>query len=237
MCLPAGHNAIATYSVQTMFILIVILSFVASALVRSWMTRTYSKWSSINNQAGIDGHTTARRILDTNQLSNVKLEISEGLLSDHFIPSQKLIRLSQDINNKTSIAALAVAAHECGHAIQDSEGYGPLKLKAVMMPVAAMGNRFGILLTVGAAFMGSGFLLNAGLLMMMLGMFMPLLTLPIEFDASKRALKELTKLNLVNQQEYAGAKSMLNAAALTYVAGAASSMAIVGLIAVRFLRR
>ena len=162
---------------------------------------------------------------------------SEMCIRDSFIPSQKLIRLSQDINNKTSIAALAVAAHECGHAIQDSEGYGPLKLKAVMMPVAAMGNRFGILLTVGAAFMGSGFLLNAGLLMMMLGMFMPLLTLPIEFDASKRALEELTKLNLVNQQEYAGAKSMLNAAALTYVAGAASSMAIVGLIAVRFLRR
>ena len=220
-----------------MFILIVIASFVASALVRSWMTRTYNKWSSISNQAGIDGHTAARKILDPNQLTNVKLEVSEGLLSDHYIPSQNLIRLSQDINSKPSIAALAVAAHECGHAIQDLESYGPLKVKAVMMPLAAMGNRFGILVTVAASFMGSEFLLNAGLLMMMLGMFMPLLTLPIEFDASKRALKELTKLNLVNQQEYSGAKSMLNAAALTYVAGAASSMAIVALIAVRFLRR
>ena len=220
-----------------MFILIVIASFVASALVRSWMTRTYNKWSSISNQAGIDGHTAARKILDTNQLTNVKVEVSEGLLSDHYIPSQNLIRLSQDINSKPSIAALAVAAHECGHAIQDLESYGPLKVKAVMMPLAAMGNRFGILVTVAASFMGSEFLLNAGLLMMMLGMFMPLLTLPIEFDASKRALKELTKLNLVNQQEYSGAKSMLNAAALTYVAGAASSMAIVALIAVRFLRR
>lgn len=220
-----------------MFIVIVVLSFVASTLVRMWMTRTYSKWSSVQNQAGIDGHTAARRILDSYQLNNVKLEVSEGMLTDHYIPSQKLMRLSQDINNKPSIAALAVAAHECGHAIQDTEGYGPLKLKAVMMPAAALGNRFGLMLTMGAAFMGSGFLMNAGLAMMLLGMLMPILTLPIEFDASKRALEELTKHNLVNDQEYAGAKSMLKAAALTYVAGAASSIAIVALIAMRFLKR
>ncbi len=201
------------------------------------MTRTYSKWSSVENQAGIDGHAAARHILDSNQLSNVKLEISEGMLSDHYVPSQKLMRLSQDINNKPSIAALAVAAHECGHAIQDVEGYAPLKLKAVMMPIAALGNRFGIILTIGAGFMGSSVLMNAGLVMMLLGMFMPILTLPIEFDASKRALEQLTKHKLVNEHEYAGAKSMLTAAALTYVAGAASSMAIVGLLAMRFLKR
>jgi len=220
-----------------MFILIVILSFVGSSLVRAWMTRTYSKWSSVQNQAGVDGHTAARHILDSNQLSNVKLEVSEGMLTDHYIPSQKLMRLSQDINNKPSIAALAVAAHECGHAIQDIEGYPPLKLKAMMMPAAALGNRLGLVLTVAAGFMGNGFLMNTGLLMLLLGMLMPVLTLPIEFDASKRALEQLTKYNLVNEQEYAGAKSMLTAAALTYVAGAASSIAIFGLLAIRFLRR
>ena len=220
-----------------MFIVIIVLSFVASALVRMWMTRTYNKWSTVQNTAGIDGHTAARHILDSNQLNNVKLEVSEGMLTDHYIPSQKLMRLSQDINNKPSIAALAVAAHECGHAIQDTQNYPPLKLKAVMMPIAALGNRFGLILTMGGAFMGSAFLLNGGLFMMLLGMLMPVLTLPIEFDASKRALEQLTKFNLVNEQEYAGAKSMLTAAALTYVAGAASSMAIVGLIAMRFLRR
>ena len=220
-----------------MFIVIIALSFVASTLVRMWMTRTYNKWSTVQNTAGIDGHTAARHILDSNRLQNVRLEVSEGMLTDHYIPGQKLMRLSQDINNKPSIAALAVAAHECGHAIQDTQNYPPLKLKAVMMPVAALGNRFGLILTLGAAFMGSGFLMNSGLLMMLLGMLMPVLTLPIEFDASKRALEELTKFNLVNEQEYAGAKSMLTAAALTYVAGAASSIAIVGLIAMRFLRR
>lgn len=220
-----------------MFIAIIILSFVASSLVRAWMTRTYSKWNSVENHAGVNGHTVARQILDTNTLTNVKLEVSEGLLTDHYIPSQKLIRLSKDINNKPSIAALAVAAHEVGHALQDLEGYGPLKLKAVLMPAAALGNRFGLILAVGAGFIGSSLLMNAGMLMLLLGMLMPILTLPIEFDASKRALVELTKLNLVNEQEYAGAKSMLFAAALTYVAGAASSIAILGLLAMRFLKR
>ncbi len=220
-----------------MFIAIIILSFVGSSLVRAWMTRTYSKWNSVENQAGVNGQTAARQILDNNQLSNIKLEISEGMLSDHFIPSQKLIRLSKDINNKPSIAALAVAAHEVGHAIQDREGYAPLKLKAIMMPAAALGNRFGLILAIGAGFIGSSFLMNAGMAMLFLGMLMPILTLPIEFDASKRALEELTKFNLVNEQEYAGAKSMLFAAALTYVAGAASSIAILGLLAMRFLKR
>ena len=220
-----------------MFIVIIALSFIGSALVRAWMTRTYGKWSAIQNQAGIDGHAAARHILDNNQLTQVKLEVSKGMLTDHYIPSQKLIRLSQDINNRPSIAALAVAAHEVGHAIQDKQGYAPLKLKAVMMPLAAIGNRFGLILTVGASFIGSGFLINIGLLMMLLGMLMPVLTLPIEFDASKRALQELTRYKMVNEEEYAGAKSMLTAAALTYVAGAASSMAIIGLLAMRFLRR
>ena len=220
-----------------MFILIIILSFVGSSLVRAWMTRTYGKWSTIQNKAGIDGHAAARHILDNNQLGNVKLEVSEGLLSDHYIPSQKLIRLSNDINSKPSIAALAVAAHEVGHAIQDQEGYGPLKLKAVMMPAAVLGNRFGLIFTIAGSFIGSSFLLNSGLIMLLLGMLMPVLTLPIEFDASKRALAELTRFNFVTEQEYAGAKSMLFAAALTYVAGAASSIAILGLLALRFLKR
>ncbi len=220
-----------------MFFLVIILSFGASALVRQWMTRTYAKWSKVPNRAGVNGHTVARRILDTNDLHNVKLEVSKGMLTDHYVPSQKLMRLSQEINDAPSVASIAVAAHECGHALQDKEGYGPLKLKAVMMPLAAVGNQFGLMLTLGSAMFGSPFLMNTGLLMMLLGMLMPLLTLPIEFDASKRALEVLTEMNLVDQQEYEGARSMLRAAALTYVAGAASSAAIVALIMFRFFKR
>ena len=220
-----------------MFFLLIILSFGASALVRQWMTSTYAKWSKVPNCAGVNGHTVARKILDDHQLRHVKLEVSKGLLSDHYVPSQKLMRLSQDINDVPSVASIAVAAHECGHALQDKDGYGPLKIKAVMMPLAAAGNQFGLMLTLGAAMFGNPLLINTGLLMMMLGMFMPLLTLPIEFDASKRALQVLTDMQLVNEQEYVGAKSMLKAAALTYVAGAASSAAIVGLILFRVFKR
>jgi Zn-dependent membrane protease YugP len=214
-----------------------LVSFGTSTLVRMWMTRTYNKWSKVTNKAGIDGHAVARHILDANDLQAVKLQVSEGMLSDHYVPSQKLIRLSQDINNAPSVASLAVAAHECGHAIQDKEGYGPLKLKAVLMPLAALGNQLGLLMAVGSALFGMRSLMNTGLLLMVLGMLMPLLTLPIEFDASKRALQELTRLNYVDENEYQGAKSMLNAAAFTYVAGAASSMAIVALILFRYVRR
>ena len=202
------------------------------------MKHTYSKWSQIPNHAGVDGLTAARKILDANGLQKVKLEVSEqGTLSDHYIPSQDLIRLSSEINTVPSVASVAVAAHECGHAIQDKEGYGPLKAKAVLMPLAARGNQAGLILAIGSLVFGAPALLDGGLMLMLLGMFMPVLTLPIEFDASKRALDELTELKLVDQEEYEGAKSMLRAAALTYVAGAASSAAIVGLLMFRFFRR
>lgn len=220
-----------------MFILVIVLSFVASSLVRHWMTRTYGKWSQVPNRVGANGHSVARHILDTNGLTNVKLEVSEGMLTDHYIPSKKLMRLSTDINDQATVASIAVAAHECGHALQDKEGYRFLKLKALLMPAAAVGNQLGLVLTLGGGFFGNAMLMNAGLSMMLLGMAMPLLTLPIEFDASKRALQELDRLKMVDEQEYQGAKSMLTAAAFTYVAGAASSTAILALVMFRFFRR
>lgn len=220
-----------------MFLLIIITSFIGSALVRAWLQRTYRQWSQIPNKVGANGHQVARHILDNNHLHHVRLEVSEGALSDHYIPSQDLIRLSRDINSQPSVASIAVAAHECGHALQDKESYGWLKFKAVMMPFAAMGNKAGLIIAIGAGAIGSTVVMNLGLLLMLLGMLMPILTLPIEFDASKRALAQLSNLNLVTEPEYAGAKSVLRAAAFTYVAGAASSMAILGLLAFRMLRR
>ena len=220
-----------------MFLLLAIISFGGAAVVRWWMMRTYTKWQSVPNAVGANGERVARHILDTNGLHQVRLEVSPGQLSDHYIPSQKRIRLSESINSEASVAAIAVAAHEVGHALQDAEGYGPLKLKALLMPVAAVGNQLGLLLAVGGGVMGATLIANIGMAMVVAGILMQLLTLPIEFDASKRALQQLTQLNLVDQQDYDGAKQMLRAAALTYVAGAASSLAFVGLLAIRFLRR
>jgi len=220
-----------------MFILVVILTFGASVLVRAWMTRTYKKWGAVANAVGANGEQVARHILDVNELQNVRLEVSKGELSDHYIPSQKLMRLSESINNDASVAAIAVAAHECGHALQDKEGYAMLKLKAAMMPLASMGNQLGLILSIGGGVIGSTTMLNAGLLFIGLGVIMPVLTLPIEFDASKRALAELQRLKLVDEKDYDGSKSMLVAAALTYVASAVSSMAIMGVFLIRFFRK
>lgn len=220
-----------------MFLVVVILTFAASWLVRVWMTRTYKKWGAVPNAVSANGHQVARHILDTNDLQHVQLEVSKGELTDHYIPSQDLMRLSESINNNASVASIAVAAHECGHALQDKENYPMLKLKAAMMPLAALGNQMGLMLSIGGGMIGSAAIMNAGLLFIALGVLMPVLTLPIEFDASKRALSELQRLNLVDEKDFDGAKSMLLAAAMTYVASAVSSMAIIGVFLLRFLRR
>ena len=201
------------------------------------MTRTYDKWSVVPNAASANGYQVARHILDSNQLQHVELEVSKGKLSDHYIPSQDLMRLSESINNDASVASIAVAAHECGHALQDKEDYAMLKLKAVLMPLAAMGNQAGLLVSIAGGTLGSTTIMNLGLLLIGFGVLVPVLTLPIEFDASKRALSELERLQLVDENDYDGAKSMLIAAALTYVASAVSSMAIMGVFLLRLVRR
>lgn len=220
-----------------MLIIVIVLTFATSWLVRLWMTRTYDKWGAVPNVIGVSGYQAARHILDTNDLQNVQLEVSKGKLSDHYIPSMDLMRLSESINNDKSVASIAVAAHECGHALQDKDNYAMLKAKAAMMPLAALGNQLGLLLSIGGGVLGMPLLGNAGLLLIGLGMLMPVLTLPIEFDASKRALEELQRLNLVDEKDYDGAKSMLFAAALTYVASAVSSMAIMGVFLLNIIRR
>jgi len=219
------------------FILVGIISFALAGLVRWWMMRTYTKWGAVPNKVGATGESVARHILDNNGLQHVRLEVSEGKLSDHYIPSQDLLRLSTEVNNTPSVAALAVAAHEVGHAMQDAQEYGPLKAKAVMMPLAAAASQFGMIMVLGAGVLGITILLNVGMLLLAGGVLMQLLTLPIEFDASKRALSEIKRLNLVEETEYKGAKTMLTAAAMTYVAGAASSVALGALMVMSVFRR
>ncbi len=220
-----------------MLLLVILGTFAASWLVKVWMTRTYQRWGAVPNAVGANGHQVARHILDSNDLQHVQLEVSQGMLTDHYIPSQDKMRLSESINNEASVASIAVAAHECGHALQDKENYAMLKAKAAMMPLAALGNQAGLVLSIGGGVLGSPMLMNIGLLLIGIGVLMPVLTLPIEFDASKRALEELQRLNLVDEKDYAGAKSMLIAAAMTYVASAVSSMAFIGVFLLRFIKR
>ncbi len=220
-----------------MFLIVIIGTFAISWLVKTWMMRTYKKWGAVPNAVGATGFQVARHILDTNNLQHVELEVSKGQLSDHYIPSLDKMRLSEAINNEASVASIAVAAHECGHALQDKENYSMLKVKAAMMPLAALGNQLGLVLAIAGGFMASPFLANLGFLLIGIGVLMPVLTLPIEFDASHRALEELQRLKLVDEKDYDGAKSMLIAAALTYVASAVSSMALIGVFLLRFIKR
>jgi len=220
-----------------MFLLVILASFAGSYLVKIWMTRTYKKWGAVPNAVGASGYQVARHILDSNDLQHVTLEVSEGSLSDHYIPSQDKMRLSTDINNGSSVASVAVAAHECGHALQDKENYPWLKAKAAMMPLAALGNQLGLMLLIGGSFIGMPGVSQTGLLLVGIGVLMPVMTLPIEIDASYRALAELQRLKLVDEKDYDGSKSMLIAAAMTYVAGAVSSMALIGVFLLRFLKR
>ncbi|MBX2883649.1 MAG: zinc metallopeptidase [Granulosicoccus sp.] len=220
-----------------MIIVIGIVFFALAAAVRWWMMKTYRQWGQVPNKLGANGQAVARHILDSNGLHHVQLEVSKGQLTDHYMPSKKLIRLSENINNDASVASVAVAAHEVGHAIQDAQGYGPMKFKAVLMPVAAAGHQLGLLLVLGAGFFGGGLVLDVGMLLLGSSILAQLITLPIEFDASKRALAELERLNLVDQADYAGAKKMLTAAAMTYVASAAGSFALAAVFLSNIFRR
>lgn len=219
-----------------MFVIIAGSAFLGSFLVRAWLKHTYNKWRQVPNAVNANGGQVADHILRANGLSHVRLEVAKGALTDHYIPSKDLLRLSEPVYSEPSIASIAVAAHECGHALQDATAYFPLKLKAAMVPLAAGGSRLGMLLLLAGSFGAVELLIQVGALMFLGAMLLQVLTLPIEFDASRRALKQLTELRLVSDTDYAGAKSMLTAAALTYVAGAATSVAIFGFFVWQFMR-
>ena len=219
-----------------MLLIIAGAAFLGSFLVRTWLKRTYDKWRQVPNAVNATGGDIARHILKANGLDNVRLEVSRGALTDHYVPSQDILRLSEPVYAEPSVASLAVAAHECGHALQDARAYGPLKLKAAMMPLAAGGTRIGMVMLLVGAFGANNLLIQIGTALFLGAMLLQLLTLPIEFDASRRALRQLTELRLVDETDYNGAKAMLSAAAMTYVAGAATSVAIIGFFIVQFFR-
>ncbi len=199
-----------------------ILSMAASAKVNS----TFQKYARVRSMAGITGAQAARKILDKNGLYEIPIEHVRGNLSDHYDPASRVLRLSDSTYNSTSVAAIGVAAHECGHALQHKEGYGPLKLRTAIVPAANLGSRLGLpIILLGVIFGGGGSLLvNIGIWVFSLAVLFQIVTLPVEFNASGRALVMLEDYGILGQQEKGQAKSVLSAAAMTYVAAAASSI-------------
>lgn len=185
---------------------------------------SYSKYLRVANGRGITGLNAARYLLDSAGLYNVEIEGTPGELSDHYDPSKRKLHLSRGVANSASVAALGIVAHEVGHAVQHAEGYGPLRVRSAIVPIVSIGTWLGPILFI------IGFLLQAydlavlGVIAFAGAAVFSLITLPVELNASSRAMQMLTKTGLVTQQEYNGAKSVLSAAALTYVAAAAQSI-------------
>lgn len=226
-----------TPGLMILFILSVVLSMVASGKVNS----NYNKYSRVYSKTGINGAQAARKILDANGLYHVQIQMTYGKLSDHYDPRTQIIRLSQDVYNSNSIASIAVAAHECGHAIQHARQYTFLKIRSAMAAPVNIANSLSWILIMAGLLMGgiasstqSYMLMDIGILMFALVVLFHLVTLPVELNASKRALVQMEELGLVFNDEKAGAKKMLSAAALTYVAAlAAAVVQLLRLLAIR----
>ncbi|MBR2037407.1 MAG: zinc metallopeptidase [Lachnospiraceae bacterium] len=198
-----------------------IFSMWASARVNS----TYSKYAKVRSMQGLTGAEAAQRILYYAGLSNIRVEHVSGNLTDHYDPKSKVLRLSDSTYSSASVAAIGVAAHECGHAIQDAEGYSPLRLRSTLVPAANLGSRLGIPIILLGVLLGSNYtLVQVGIWVFSLAVLFQLVTLPVEFNASNRAMRILGDRGMLGQEELGMCKKVLSAAAMTYVAAAASSI-------------
>lgn len=217
-----GYSASSDMIVQWALILIpVIFCLVAQFMVSS----RFKRYSKVTNLRGLTGAQAALMLLNANGITNVRVERVAGKLTDHFDPKTNVIRLSDSVFSSTSIAAIGVACHEAGHACQYAENYFPMKVRAKVIPVANIGSTIGIpLCLIGLIFSSFQMLFYIGIVLYGAVFVFQLVTLPVEFNASSRALKTIKSNGFLDQQEYTGAKSVLQAAALTYVAAMASSL-------------
>ena len=211
------------YGIDYTYILVIIgaiLTMIAQGLV----TGRYNKYKKMDASKNYSGKDIARKILDANDLKNVKVQEVSGTLTDHYDPSNKTVNLSTDIYEGNSISSVAVAAHECGHAIQDKVGYTFLRIRHAMVPTVNICTKLGYVVIIIGIAAGIFNLAMIGLILVGAILLFQLVTLPVEFNASSRAKKQLKELNLVNETDSTGISDMLFAAALTYVAALASSI-------------
>jgi Zn-dependent membrane protease YugP len=185
---------------------------------------TFRKYSEVPARSGMTGAQAAAELIRQRGVSGVRIEPTHGFLSDHYDPFHKVLRLSEDVYEGRSLAALGVAAHEAGHAIQHAVAYGPLKFRSLLVKPASIGSNFGVILTsIGLALQATQ-LTMVGIVLFSLAVLFTLVTLPVEFDASRRAIVALEQLNIIAPSEVPGAAAVLKAAALTYVAAAITAI-------------
>lgn len=207
--------------------ILILIGVVICMIASSKMNATFRKYSSVQSHNRMTGRDAAERILRSQGIYDVRVEHVSGNLTDHYDPRNKVLRLSDATYNATSVAAVGVAAHECGHALQHAKGYAPLSIRSALVPVANFGSSIAWpLIILGLFFNGemSSLLLNVGILAFSLAVLFQIVTLPVEFNASSRALKLLGSNGMLYESEVADVRKVLTAAALTYVAGAASAI-------------
>ncbi len=202
-----------------------LITFAGTLLVQLWLKRTYGRYAQVANASGLSGAEVAKAMLRANRLHDVKVEAVQGALSDHYDPRSRTVRLSAENYRKASVAGMAVAAHEVGHAIQHAKGYTPLQVRAALVPVASIGANFGPWLVIIGFMIGAMGLAQIGIMLFAAAVLFQLVTLPVEFNASNRAMQQLAQMGLVTPSDSGGARAVLNAAAMTYVAALAASLA------------
>ena len=211
------------YGIDYTYIL-VLIGFLITFLAQIFVNSSYKKYKKVETKSRLDGYEVARRILNSNGLGNIDIVETEGELTDHYDPTRKVVRLSSDIYHGTSVASASVAAHECGHAVQDKENYFFLRFRSTLAPIATFSSRAGYFAIMIGLIFGLVKLAWIGIFLEMVILLFQIITLPVEFDASRRALEFLKKEALIEKTEQDGSRKMLTAAALTYVASVLSTL-------------
>lgn len=204
---------------------LVIIGAVLCILAQTHVGSTFRKYAKVRSRSGMTGAQAAQRILELSGIYDVRVEYIKGELTDHYDPKAKVVRLSQSTYGSNSIAAIGVAAHECGHALQHNKGYAPLKIRTALVPAANIGSKLGIpIILLGVLFGMNQLFIQIGIWVFALAVLFQVVTLPVEYNASSRALAMLGDYGLMENEETRGCRKVLSAAALTYVAAAASSI-------------
>ncbi|MBU9738703.1 zinc metallopeptidase [Diplocloster agilis] len=208
--------------------ILIIIGLILSLWASSRVKSTYAKYSRVRSMSGMTGAEAAARILHTAGIYDVQIQHVSGDLTDHYDPRNKTLNLSDSVYGSPSVAAVGVAAHECGHAIQDAKSYAPLKIRGAFVPVANLGSGLSMpLILIGLIFGVNsqwGILVDVGIILFSLAVLFQLITLPVEFNASRRAIQMVESTGILYGDEVDGTKKVLSAAALTYVASAAAAM-------------
>jgi Zn-dependent membrane protease YugP len=207
------------------YLILVVPTLILAMIAQGMVSSAFSKYSNVRNSRNISGSQAAALLMRQNGINGVRIEAVRGTLSDHYDPSAKDLRLSRPVYENPSIAAVGIAAHETGHAIQHARGYAPLVLRSTLVPAANLGSAAGPFLAIIGLVMASDFLFTLGIILFSGAVLFYIVTLPVEFNASARAIALLRSGGILSEEELAGVKKVLTAAALTYVASALTAVA------------